>query len=93
MAVLMQAQIPGVTKEMADGLAGNPDMAAARKASPGYLGFAADGPMDGGWQVIELWDSPADHQQWVEKAAAPNMPTELLGGMTVAYHEVRTSTD
>ena len=87
----MQAQIPGVTKEMADGLSGDPGLVAARNGSPGYLGFAADGPIDGGWQVIELWDGATDHQAWVQAHVAPKMPQELLEGMTVAYHEVRTS--
>ena len=91
MAVLMQAQVPGMTEEMYEGLAGDPGFFAGLKAAPGYLGFHAGGSIEGGWQVLELWDSNADHEAWVEAAVAPNMPEELLNGMDVTYHPIHTA--
>ena len=91
MSVLMQAQVPGMTQEMIDGLAGDPAFLSGLKDSPGYLGFHANGPIEGGWQVLELWNTEADHAAWVEAFVAQNMPEELLGNMTVAYHQVHVS--
>ena len=91
MAVLMQAQVLGMTEEMYAGMVGDPAFFAGLEASPGYLEFHAGGSIEGGWQVLELWGTQADHEAWVEKAVAPNMPEELLGGMEVTYHPIHTA--
>ena len=57
MAVGIRIRLPGVTKEQFD-LAHdhiNPD----RSSPPGML-FHASGPIEGGWGVIDFWESRAE---------------------------------
>ena len=52
-------------------------------ASPGYLGFHANGPIEGGWQVFESWTTEADNAAWVEALVVPNVPEGLFGSLEV----------
>jgi heme-degrading monooxygenase HmoA len=70
MAVLMTAQIPGATKEMIDGL--RPVLDAIRSAN-GFI-IHTNGPVPGGWRVIEVWESQADFEAWFEASVKPAFP-------------------
>jgi quinol monooxygenase YgiN len=70
MAVLMTAQIPGATKEMMDGL--QPLLGPLRSAK-GFI-VHANGPVPGGWRVIEVWNSQADFEAWFETSVKPAFP-------------------
>jgi hypothetical protein len=57
MAVGIRIKLPGVTKEDFNAVQDkvNPD----RSAPPGLL-FHANGPIDGGWGIIDFWESRSD---------------------------------
>jgi hypothetical protein len=39
----------------------------------GFIAHAA-GPIEGGWQVTEIWTSEAQHDAWLSVSIAPSMP-------------------
>lgn len=51
-------------------------LATPLRSSPGFISHAA-GPIDGGWQVTELWESEAQHAAWIAQHVAPAMPPGL----------------
>jgi quinol monooxygenase YgiN len=70
MAVLMTAHIPGATKEMIDGM--RPLLDPIRRAK-GFI-IHTNGPIPGGWRVIEAWESQADCEAWFEASVKPAFP-------------------
>jgi hypothetical protein len=72
MAVLMTAHIPGATKEMIDGL--RPLLDPIR-TSKGFV-VHTNGPVSGGWRVVEVWDSQADFEAWFEANVKPAFPAD-----------------
>ncbi len=85
MAVLMQARLSGLNEEQYEQVTSGDFMERIR-AAHGFVGLHAGGPVDGGYQVFEVWESEADHQSWVDQAIAPNMPPEAMEAMEITYH-------
>jgi hypothetical protein len=76
MAIAMRVEIPGMTAEQYAGMIGH--VGETLRAAPGFITHAA-GPMEGGWRVMELWDSheacEAFARQVIQPAAeAAGMP-------------------
>ncbi len=71
MAILMTAEVPGMTQEMVDGMtqALNEQM----KTQPGFV-IHTNGPVDGGWRVTEVWESQDNFNSWYESLVKPNLP-------------------
>lgn len=67
MAVLMTAHIPGATQEMMDGM--RPLLDPIRRAK-GFI-VHTNGPVPGGWRVIEVWNSQADFETWFDTSVKP----------------------
>lgn len=59
-----------MTSQMAESLV--PPLLARLKSYPGFISHAS-GPIPGGYQVIEVWESPETHQQWVREVVVPAM--------------------
>jgi len=72
MAVIMISEVPGVGPGIVDGLdaAGIP---AAMATFPGFVSHVS-GATSTGYRVIEVWESPEDHQKWFDSHVAPAMP-------------------
>ena len=70
MAVLMTAHIPGATKEMIDGMR---QLLEPIRHAKGFV-VHTNGPVRGGWRVIEVWDSQADFEKWFEASVKPAFP-------------------
>ncbi len=72
MAVIMISNVPGIGPETIDGMeqAGLVDQL---RAADGFRGHWS-GPIEGGYRVIELWDSPDAYQAWVDGTVRPNLP-------------------
>lgn len=64
----------------------------ALRGFDGFVGLHAGGPVEGGWQVFELWESADKHQAWIDQMIAPNMPPGVAESMTVSYHDLHTAT-
>lgn len=72
MSVIMTSEVPGMDAGLVDGLraAGIP---AAMATFPGFVSHVS-GATGSGYRVIEVWDSPEDHQAWYAQHVAPNLP-------------------
>ena len=57
MPIGIRIKLPGVTQEMFDAAH---DHINPERAAPRGLVFHASGPVDGGWGVIDFWESRAD---------------------------------
>ena len=71
MAVLITAEVPGQTKEGYDGMLSA--LAGPIKATPGFILHAAY-ESDGGWHVIEVWDTQEAATDFFVKHIHPNLP-------------------
>jgi heme-degrading monooxygenase HmoA len=91
MAVLMNAQVPGMTSEAYEAITAGPGFMEALRGFDGFLGLHAGGPTDDGWQVFEVWESADKHQAWIDQMIAPNMPPGAADAMTVTYHDLHTA--
>jgi hypothetical protein len=71
MAVLMIGDVPGQTEEGFDSMiAALGDIV---KQAPGFI-MNMSHPTEGGWRVIEVWQSKADATQFFAQYIAPNLP-------------------
>ena len=70
MAILMTVVQPGGLVEEADRFRAL--LHQKLRAAPGFI-FHVDGPVDGGWQVINAWESRADFERWFETEVKPNL--------------------
>ena len=70
LAVGIRIKLPGVTQEQFDAAHDhiNPD----RSPWPGLL-FHSSGPIDGGWGVIDFWESRADFDAHLEANIQPGI--------------------
>ncbi len=71
MAVLVTAEVKGQTREGYDGMLGALGTTIAR--APGFVLHVAH-PVEGGWRVIEVWESKADSDRFFAQHVAPNLP-------------------
>jgi hypothetical protein len=69
-AIGIRIKLPGVTQEQFDAAHDhiNPD----RSIPEGML-FHASGPIDGGWGVIDFWESRAHFDAFLESNIGPGM--------------------
>jgi len=71
MAVMITAELPGMTQEGYERLA--PYILDQVRDNAGFIAHAA-GPIEGGWQVTEIWTSEAQHDAWFSVSVASSMP-------------------
>lgn len=83
MGVLMTARIPGATQELMDGVTAQ--LGDALRNSPGFV-FHVNGPIEDGWQVVEVWDSRADFEEWFENNVKPAFP-DGVPLPSLSFHE------
>jgi hypothetical protein len=83
MAVLMTAEVPGMTAEIYDGMA--PNLMPRLREAKGFISHAA-GMSGGVWRVTELWESEEDGQRWFESNVKPNLPAGVTPNRT--YHKL-----
>src|SRR3954451_15627130 len=74
MAILMTAEVPGMTQEMVDGM--TDQLMGQQKAQPGFV-LHANGAIDGGWGVTEVWEAQENWDSWYDGPIKPNLPEGL----------------
>ncbi len=74
MPVMITADTPGMTQDVYDEMASAFLPLLAQR--PGFIAHAA-WQVAGGWQVMEIWDSEAEHDSWAREVAIPAMPQEI----------------
>jgi hypothetical protein len=80
MAVLVTAEAPGQTAEGYQGML--TALEGAMRQAPGFILHGAFA-VDGGWRVVELWDSKAEADTWYAKQVAPHLPPGVRPKRTV----------
>jgi len=70
-AVLIIDEVPGMTQEAYEGL--NALLHGPSRMAAGFI-FHAAGPISGGWQITELWESQQDREAFFEEYVAPLLP-------------------
>lgn len=70
MAIGIRIKLPGVTQEQFD--VAHDHINRDRISPPGML-FHASGPIDGGWGVIDFWESRADFDAFLEDRVQPGI--------------------
>jgi hypothetical protein len=71
MAVLVTAEVQGQTQQGYDGMFAV--LAGILKQEPGFM-LHTSYPIEGGWRVVEVWESKADANRFFAKSVAPNLP-------------------
>jgi len=71
MTIMMTSDMPGTTQGDYERLAAA--LLPVLQAADGFIAHAA-GPIDGGYQVTELWESEGAHSAWVASHVLPAMP-------------------
>ena len=74
MAVLMRTELQGVTVEQVEPLVAQ--VLGQIKAFPGFIAQAA-GPIPGGYQVTEVWETQEAHERWVREVVGPLAAQQL----------------
>jgi hypothetical protein len=75
MAVMITAEMPGMTKELYESLA--PYLVEQMRESSGFIAHAA-GPIEGGWQVTEVWTCLEQHDAWFYGNVAASIPDDVM---------------
>ena len=70
MAVGIRFKLEGITQEQFDAAH---DLINADRSAPSGLLFHASGPIDGGWGIIDFWESRADFDKFAAEKIGPGM--------------------
>ena len=87
MAVLMIGEVPTLTEEVYAGMIGQ--MKPLMQAHNGFVSHAAGPSPNGGWRVVEVWESEEDGQSWFEENVKPNLPPDIAPTRT--YYPLHTA--
>lgn len=80
MAVLITAEVAGQTQQGYDGML--QFLEEIIKVAPGFILHTAH-PIEGGWRVIEVWETKEAANQFFAKYVAPNLPPGIRPKRTV----------
>lgn len=68
MAFLIEQQLEGVTQEMYDAVQRRVE---ADTDPPAGLLLHTSGPVDGGWRIVDVWESPEDFHRFSDERVRP----------------------
>jgi hypothetical protein len=71
MAVMMTSEVSGQTLEGYTALFDS--VAPALRVAPGFMMHASH-PVDGGWRVVEIWNTREDAARFFATTIAPHLP-------------------
>ena len=71
MPVMVTAEVQGQTLQGYEGMLGA--LGGVIREAPGFLLHTAH-PVEGGWRVIEIWESKKAADQFFATTVAPNLP-------------------
>jgi hypothetical protein len=67
-AVLVEQQLEGVTQEVYDGVNSRIN---AQGSPPAGLIVHTSAPVDGGWRIVDVWESAEDYRRFAEERIGP----------------------
>jgi hypothetical protein len=76
MPVLMIGVVPNLTEEVYGGMIGQ--LAPKIRASKGFISHAGGPNPDGGWRVVEVWETEEDGKNWFETVVKPTLPADVV---------------
>jgi hypothetical protein len=87
MPTLMIAHVPNLTEEVYGSMLENlkPQLQAAK----GFIAHSGGPHPDGGWRVVEMWDTEDDGRTWFEENVKPNLPPDVVPDRT--YHSLHSA--
>jgi hypothetical protein len=86
LAVLMISDVGGQTPQGYDSLVAQ--VGPVLKSAQGFLMHASH-PIDGGWRVVEIWESREDAARFYAATIAPHLPEGIRPKLTFApLHDV-----
>jgi hypothetical protein len=68
----MIGEVPNLTEEIYGAMVGQ--LMPAMRASKGFISHAGGPSPNGGWRVVEVWESEDDGKRWFEENVKPNLP-------------------
>jgi heme-degrading monooxygenase HmoA len=87
MAVLMIGEVPNLTEEAYAAMA--PQMMPLMREHKGFIAHSGGPHPDGGWRVIEMWETEEDGQTWFDNNVKPNLPPDVVPNRT--YYPLHTA--
>lgn len=76
MAVLMIGDVPNLTEEVYAGMIGQ--MEPLMRAAKGFVSHAGGPNPDGGWRVVEVWETEEDGVAWFDGNVKANLPPGVV---------------
>ena len=76
MAVLMIGEVPNLTEEIYGGMIGQ--MTPGLRSAQGFIAHSGGPSPNGGWRVVEMWESEADGDAWFNANVKPNLPPGIV---------------
>lgn len=80
MPIMITAEVRGQTQEGYDSMLGV--LAESIKKAPGFILHTAH-PVEGGWRIIEVWESKEAANQYFAQHVAPNLPPGIRPKRTI----------
>ena len=87
MPVLMIAEVSGLTEDIYTGMIGG--LMPLLRSSPGFVSHAGGPSPEGGWRVVEIWESEGDGDAFFNDNVKPNLPPGINANRT--YHPLHTA--
>lgn len=72
MAALMIGEVKDLTAEVYNAMAAQ--MAPLMKTHKGFIAHTGGVSPNGGFRIVEIWESEADGQAWFDNNVKPNLP-------------------
>jgi hypothetical protein len=82
MAVGLRIKLPGVTEQDFEAI----DKAIGRDVPDGLI-FHASGPIEGGWGVLDFWESRQHFDKFITERVMPAMTEQGITGAAPDIHE------
>jgi hypothetical protein len=76
MAVLMIGEVPNLTEETYGAMVGQ--LMPVMRAFKGFIAHAGGPSPNGGWRVVEVWESEEDGKAWFDENVKPNLPPDVV---------------
>jgi hypothetical protein len=80
MAVLMIGDVPNLTAAIYGGMI--EQMKPQLMAASGFIAHTGGPHPDGGWRVVEIWETEADGQAWFDDNVKANLPPDVVATRT-----------
>jgi hypothetical protein len=87
MPVLMIGEVPNLTQEVYEGMIGG--LKPVLQSSQGFISHAGGPSPNGGWRVVEMWDSEEESEAWFQANVKPNLPEGVVPERT--FYEVHSA--